>query len=350
MGDIKSAIIGCGRIAGLSEDTDTPSMPTTHAGAYKSLSSRVTLSAICDKDPGALSKFSKMWNVKNTYSSHKDLLRSEEIQVLSVCVDAEHHYSICMDALSLSSSLRVIWCEKPMTLSLEQSELLVRESEKRGVLIVVNHCRRWDPYYTLVSDLIDSGEIGEPYMILARSAVGLVNCGSHLFDLMIQCADSHVDYVFSDVIKDESVDPGGVGFVKFKNGVHGFVDCTWKEYFDFGISVRGTKGEIEVIETPTHVREIEITKYTTLTESEKRKIEIPNSSTRMKDALLEILSNIEHSTPVRSSGTTGIHSLEVAQAFHESWETGAKVLLPLKNRSRTLHSRKTSFTKNGELT
>ena len=68
---------------------------------------------------------------------------------------------------ALESGKNVI-CEKPVALSVESFDRMVKAAEKSGRLLSVHQNRRWDVDYLGVKSVIDSGEIGEVIRIESR--------------------------------------------------------------------------------------------------------------------------------------------------------------------------------------
>ena len=59
-----------------------------------------------------------------------------------------------------SPTTRAIICEKPMALSLEECDAMIDACKRSGVLLQINHNRRWHPHWLRVKELVDSGAIG----------------------------------------------------------------------------------------------------------------------------------------------------------------------------------------------
>ena len=94
----KSAIVGCGNIAGNYDKIVPKKVSFTHAGAYKIIK-RIKLVAICDNNFKNLSNFSKKWKVSNKYTDYKEMIKNEKIDILSICSPTNTHYSILNYAL-----------------------------------------------------------------------------------------------------------------------------------------------------------------------------------------------------------------------------------------------------------
>jgi predicted dehydrogenase len=79
---------------------------------------------------------------------------------------------------------RLLFCEKPLTPTVADSAALVADCQRRGVLLAVNHTRRWAPDVTQLRDSLRAGRWGAVRSITGAYTKGLLNNGSHLVDLL----------------------------------------------------------------------------------------------------------------------------------------------------------------------
>ncbi len=118
---LKSAIVGCGRIAsGFDDDPKRKSSIATHAGAYKFLKNEVDLICASDIDELKLKNFGEKWDIKKLYVDYKEMLAKEKIDILSICTWASSHFEICKEAVN--NGVRAIFCEKPIAESLAEAD------------------------------------------------------------------------------------------------------------------------------------------------------------------------------------------------------------------------------------
>jgi len=356
----RCGIVGCGRTASTFEDASDRKKPCTHAGIYREHKD-TELVAAADISSQRLKKFKERWNVDKTYLDYNEMLEKERFDILSVCTHAPSHKEIVVNAAN--AGVQAIFCEKPIATSLREADEMIEVCKKKGVILAVNHTRRWDEYFNIIKAMINYGEIGEMESMICHSAAGLLNNGTQIFDLM-RYYGGDADWLIGRLKYDDSTDPNGSGMLRLKNGVDVFVDSGFREYMLHGINIIGNKGMIRGTGMTTVDANFEVLKVSdvklggTSEIPEKimrapflRKIEYP----QMKSPILIALENIIHcledniSKP-KCTGEDGRAALEIALAFFESEHHGGeKVTFPMKNRDLRVIPRETGFTKDGTM-
>jgi predicted dehydrogenase len=178
----KAAIIGCGRIGGFL-DSPVDKKIVTHAHAYKA-SNRFELTSCCDLDTETVSNFISRWGKKiRGYINYDELLKKEELDVLSICTDTKTHAPLLLKALS-KDGLKVIICEKPLVEYADELKMVygaIKANPKKR--IVVNFTRRYDPNLNVVEKIIKNGEMGRLLNFSAVFTKGIYHNGCHMFEL-----------------------------------------------------------------------------------------------------------------------------------------------------------------------
>src|SRR6476469_5986815 len=120
----RAAVIGCGKIGSeLSVDPFLKGDVFTHAEAYTRCA-KTELVALCDSDPAKLGVAAKLWGTGATYSSAADLVAKEKLDVLSICTPTATHGEVLRSVLDSSNPPRAILCEKPLGMTLAESEMM----------------------------------------------------------------------------------------------------------------------------------------------------------------------------------------------------------------------------------
>ena len=121
---LRVAIIGCGVIA------------SDHIGAIKAHCGPVELH-LCDKKPEAARALEKKLGFDvPIHEDASQLISEQEFDVVHILTPPDSHYNIAKDALQNGANVLV---EKPMTLTLEDTEKLYLLSEQTGQKICVDH-------------------------------------------------------------------------------------------------------------------------------------------------------------------------------------------------------------------
>ena len=176
-------IVGCGNIAGgFDKGRKLTDFPYSHAGAYIR-DNRFKMAACIEPDEARRIEFMKEWNIQLGFSSIDEMLNLDyQFDVISICSPTTYHSHDIEAALQLSPKL--IFCEKPITISLHDTERLVEVCKTANVMMAVNHTRRWDPAISQLQTDILSGRRGELRSIVGIYNKGILNNGSHMLDLL----------------------------------------------------------------------------------------------------------------------------------------------------------------------
>lgn len=180
---LRVLIVGGGNIAGgFDQGRAAGDLPFTHAGAF-ARDDRFCIEACVEPDVDRRAGFMKAWSVRQGFSSIDDALEADcKFDVISICSPTSTHAHDLQIALSLKP--RLIFCEKPITTLLTDTERLVNECRKAGVLMAVNHTRRWDPSVQKLSADIATGKRGKLRAVVGSYNKGILNNGSHMLDLL----------------------------------------------------------------------------------------------------------------------------------------------------------------------
>jgi len=118
------------------------------------------LIAICDLNQKRL-KFAKSnFPFVKTYSNPKDLMSSEEIDVVAVVTPVFTHYELAIMALENDKN---IFVEKPFTSNVAQGEKIINLAEKKNLKIMVDHTFLFTGAVMKMREIVDSGELGSLY-------------------------------------------------------------------------------------------------------------------------------------------------------------------------------------------
>jgi len=344
-GKYTAAIIGCGRIA--SDFDDDPLMRknygiSTHAGAYVD-NPNIELIAAADILDDKLSKFGRRWGVRRLYTDYRELLRQEEIDILSICTWNTTHLEILEEAVK--SGVKAIFCEKPISNSLETADRMVNIANDHDIVLAVNHRRRWDDLYERISDYIHKGGMGTIQQVSCYYTSGIANTCSHLFDVLRMLFGELATigaWYKGDSSKD---DPDIDGYMVFDNGVTATLQSLDAHYYSlFEFDIYGTEGRLRIEDNGFKVS---YWKMRDSTESlgyralfpEDAPVQVSQKAI-MKKAVQNIVECLSSGAKPACSGIDGIKSLEIICAFHLSAGGGNKPInLPLKRRDIAIKSK-----------
>ena len=130
------------------------------------------LAAICDPSMARLLLARHAHAGTHLTTDWQSLLSDPRIDAVAIATPAATHFHIAMAALRAGKHVLV---EKPLTRTSEQALALILESERRGLVLMVDHTFVFSPAVRALREVLAMGAIGEPcYYDAVRTALGLV--------------------------------------------------------------------------------------------------------------------------------------------------------------------------------
>ncbi|GHU84130.1 oxidoreductase [Spirochaetia bacterium] len=189
MEQIKTAIIGLGRIASLLEDDQLREKPCTHAGAIAA-NPDCRLVAGADIDDERRRLFSERWQVP-VYASAETMLREQRPAILHIATHPDSHLRYC--ELAAAAGVPVVVCEKPLA-DCRRSARKIAALQKSGKLrIITNHERRYSADYIEAEQILRDERLGPLLGVKAALYMGKTrrlrdvfwHDGTHLADALM---------------------------------------------------------------------------------------------------------------------------------------------------------------------
>ena len=360
----RAAVIGLGRMGSTFDDEmrrgGTLFKPYCHGPSYY-YSPHTSLVAGADPHDEQRALFGERWEISadHLYSDYREMLANERLDIVSVTTTAKIRAGIVQDVAR--AGVKAIWAEKPIALSLEDADAMVRVCREEGTAMAVNCARRWMVGYSEGRRIIESGELGDVLQVTGYGPCSLSHNGSHLLDIMGYMAGGKVKWVFGEMESDEEAlgedDLAGNGYLAYDNGLRGFVrSMSCGAAAGWEIDVLCEKGRIECKEGPPS--------FTVIREEAEEPDEGGGTAARrprrggrlvsypvpwpalMQGTGLSVVDDlkaaIEAGQPPRCSGDDGLAALETAVALRESHRRGGvKVSLPLEDRTLKINSHET---------
>ncbi len=252
-------IIGCGGIA------------THHLRGYQRSPARLVM--VSDPDEEAARRRAEeagcAW-----VTDYRDVLRCDEIDLVSVCVPNWLHYEVSVAAIEAG---KAVLCEKPMTTRVSDSEALVKLVEDRGAFLQVGYMKRYHPAFQRFKELVR--EIGgvetgllrsyqpfperlwtDPRMWHTRKAQAgggpLVHAGSHMIDILCwSCGEVAAVDARVRMRPGTDVDWYTNAILEMESGATILLEVGWFQHTHFGrhhdgwdelLQLRGPKGVLTI--------------------------------------------------------------------------------------------------------
>ena len=156
MKKLRAALIGSGGIANI-----------CHVPGYLNVADRVEIVALCDIRPEAIDRTRERFalNVPG-YADYRRMLRSETIDVVSVCTPNSVHKSATIAALNAKCH---VLCEKPIATSAVDARAMIRAARKNRRQLMIGQSGRYHAPARAVKRAVDAGMLGEVYYARAHA-------------------------------------------------------------------------------------------------------------------------------------------------------------------------------------
>ena len=142
---VRVAVIGAGRIG------------RHHARTIATQIPGVELAALVDADESVVREAAAAVRCDRWTTAPAEVLDDRSVQAVVIASPTGSHASLVMEAAAAGKD---IFCEKPIALSLEETDAALDAVSNSGVRLQVGFQRRFDPGYRAARDLVGSGELG----------------------------------------------------------------------------------------------------------------------------------------------------------------------------------------------
>ncbi|WP_053363436.1 Gfo/Idh/MocA family oxidoreductase [Bacillus sp. FJAT-27251] len=323
-------IIGAGRMGRL------------HVNNLQLLPERVLVKSVSDNV--YLDTWRANKNIKVLTKNYRDILKDEEVDAVFICSPTETHCDMIKEVASAGKN---IFCEAPISFTIEEVEAALEEVEKAGVKLQIGFNLRFDPNFRKVHKFVRNGEIGKPrilrlishdpyspYKTSSNSSYTLMDLSMHEFDIaryIMGCEVIEVStyggvFSSSDLQNPQDLDTAMIS-LKFENGALGIIEkchspsCT----YDQRLEILGEKGLAQADNNQTATVELATNKYVKKEKPPSFLIE------RYKQSYIAEIGHFVKACmenhEVSCKGFDGLQSVRIAKAAKKSLETAKSVKL-----------------------
>ena len=262
-------------------------MGKAHSIAYSASASvfgiglRPNLEIVCDLSPERANQRATDLGFSRHTDKWQDVVNDPRVDLISVCTPNNTHSEISIAALEKGKH---VWCEKPMSSSLEDSQIMAEVAEKSNSKTIVGYNYTKNPVVIHARKIIEKGTIGRISGFFCRYDVDneadgskpwswrmskeLSGTGSngdilsHVISVGHYLINSRISNVVGDISiihkqrkdpkeneKSKIVDNDDMvsALVHFENGVHGHIGATrvsWGKKCGLTWEIHGTEGTI----------------------------------------------------------------------------------------------------------
>jgi len=313
------------------DDEVKDDLPFSHAAGYTAVE-YVDLVAVSDIIPEKVKTIQKRYNAQNGYTDYREMIQKEQPDIVSIATRPATHAE--MTIFAAENGVKGIYCEKPLCCSMEEADAMVAACEANGVKFNYGTNRRYQSLYWKMRELIENGEIGALECVICHCGVSVAQwMHTHTSDMMMYLAgDAEIEFVQGAIAANDSdwegnrlnTDPGiPMGYVKFKNGVHGYQLAAGGYEFE----ASGSKGKLRSIANGSALQ-------CRMGGEQPRLIEGIQRERGTVNCINDLIQAISTGGETRGNIQLARRSQEMILSFIESHRQGGKrVRLPLENRS-----------------
>lgn len=238
---LKYAIIGCGRIS-----------PNHIAAAIKN---ELNIVALCDLVPEKMEDTLEKFNLSESvakYTDYRELLENEKPDLIAICTESGKHAQIALDCIEAGVNLII---EKPIALSLEDADEIIKKAKEKNIKVSACHQNRFNKSIQKIREAVEQERFGrllhgtahirwnrgEDYYRQApwrgtweQDGGALMNQCIHNIDLLRWMMGDEIDEVvgMTDNLKHNYIEAEdlGLALIKFSNGSYGVIEGTTNIY------------------------------------------------------------------------------------------------------------------------
>ncbi len=339
MKKIRIGVVGCGSIARFRH------LPEFHANPH------AEIVAVCDKCSDRATELGGLYNAK-VCADYKALAALPEVDAVAVCTPNAFHYEVVMEALNAGKH---VLCEKPLSISVEQSKEMVDLAAKVGKVLMTGQNQRLVGAHKKAREIIAEGKLGrvltfstvfahtgpenwsaegDDTWFFKKEEAGIgsaADLGVHKADLFRYILGDEVDEVAAFVTTQDkkypntdkliSVDDNTVALLKMRSGAIGTITTSWTHTVEKNHStIYCQDGMIEIFVDP------DVDLAITYKNGFKERYNFEGIATNEKQIPSgipdEFINTLLEGREPAISGREGANSLQVMLACVEASQTG----------------------------
>jgi predicted dehydrogenase len=163
------------------------------------------IQAVCDKQYERATRVGAEYRVPTVTDQPDEVLRAPDLDLVVIATPSFSHFPLAKAAIAAGKHVLVM---KPLATRTDQAEELCSLAERQGVLVAVDHTFVFTGAVRKMRELLDQGEIGEPYYFdSVRINLGLIQTDVNVIWDLAPHDVSIMDYL----IRQEPVAVSAVG-------------------------------------------------------------------------------------------------------------------------------------------
>ena len=347
---MKYALIGCGRIA------------VNHIKA--AVNNKLDIAAVCDTLPEKMDALLEKFDLQSDgsikrYTDYKEMIEKEKPELASIATESGIHAEVAL--FCIDKGVNVI-IEKPMAMSMEDADKIIKAAEAKNVKVSACHQNRFNVAIQELRKALEAGRFGKlshgsihvrwnrdhGYYdqaswrgTWAQDGGALMNQCIHGIDLLRWMMGDEIEEIygatrqqFHDYLEAEDV---GMAVVKFKNGAIGTIEGTTNVYpknLEETLYIFGENGTVKIGGTSTN--NIDVWNFADETEEDAQNKDLKEATSNVygnghTSLFADVIDAIKNDRTPYVDAIAGRNALEVVLAIYKSQKEGKPVKLPLKD-------------------
>lgn len=345
---MKYALIGCGRIA------------TNHIKAV--LNNHLEFAAVCDVVPEQMENLLAKHELNreesiHRYTDYREMIEKEQPELVGIATESGIHAQIALYCIDHGVNVII---EKPMAMSIEDANEIIRCSEEKGVKVSACHQNRFNVAVQQMRKALETGRFGklshgsihvrwnrnQDYYdqakwrgTWAQDGGALMNQCIHGIDLLRWMMGGEIDEVygvtrqqFHHYLEAEDI---GMAVVKFKNGAVATIEGTTNVYpknLEETLYLFGENGTVKLGGKSTN--NIDVWDFADETEEDSKNKGLEEVTSNVygnghTSLYTDVIDAIKNDRKPYVDAYAGKNALELVLAIYKSQKEGRPVKLPL---------------------
>ena len=232
-----------------------------HLRAYAECENIRVVGLVGHQNRERLTALAEGYGIPDTFLDLGEALDGTEPDMVDIACNP--HFRLQGVREGMRPCVKLINLEKPMALGPSEAYEIERLCQENGVLLTVNHQKKYLPAWRRAKEMIQTGEIGQIEHIRATCQGNLLEQGTHLVDMVLHYNDyDPVEWVMGQIDELQGLDKGGasapdaaLALLSFTNGVRATLTIgsighsipgETNKWHHYAVEAYGTQGRLRV--------------------------------------------------------------------------------------------------------
>ena len=229
---------------------------------------RAEVAALCDVRDDHRQALQDKYGVSSGYADYAELLRRDDIDLVSIHAPDDLHAPFTLDALDAGKH---VFVEKPMATTVEDCLRMVERADAAATRVAVGHVLRTRPHFRMLKEMVDAGELGSIYAMrshyltaaMRKSASFIETANRSYSHSMLTMGVHPVDlmrWYAGDIVEVQAMENRGIALpgnprdesvtalYRFASGATGSITVCWASNYVFdsfyGLELHGSEASV----------------------------------------------------------------------------------------------------------